>query len=36
MIKPIGLMATATAMLTQEQIAGQFVRVSKNIAALLA
>jgi len=36
MTKPMRLMATATAMLTQAQIAGQFVRVSNNIAALLA
>ena len=35
MTKPMRLMATATAMLTHAQIAGQFVRVSNNIAALL-
>jgi len=35
MTKPMRLMATATAMLTHAQIAGQFFRVSNNIAALL-
>jgi len=36
MTKPMRLMAAATAMLTQAQIAGQFVRISNYIAALLA
>jgi len=35
MTKPMRLMATSTAMLTHAQVAGQFVRVSNNIAALL-
>eukprot|EP00168_Porphyra_purpurea_P014823 TRINITY_DN4352_c0_g1_i1.p1 TRINITY_DN4352_c0_g1~~TRINITY_DN4352_c0_g1_i1.p1 ORF type:complete len:291 (-),score=12.09 TRINITY_DN4352_c0_g1_i1:81-953(-) len=35
MDKPMRLMATATVILTQAQIAGQFVRVSNRIAALL-
>jgi len=35
MRKPMRLMAAETAMLTQEQIAGQFVRISKNLTRLL-
>jgi len=35
MTKPMRLMATAKALLTHAQVAGQFVRVSNNIAALL-
>ena len=35
MRKPVRLMAAATAMLTQEQISGQFVRISKNLTRLV-